>query len=70
MTTQAMERYYEKNLEKVKKVHGDSCKGEEYVTFAKGQLEAVRKNGEEGLLSFFKKHDCPLNETYQAEVIK
>ena len=47
-------KYYEKNLEKVKTVYRDDDLKKEYISFAQGQLDAVKSGGMKELQKFWK----------------
>jgi hypothetical protein len=50
---------YEKKLSTVElmwKEHGE--RGQEYIDFAKGELEAVKENGIDGLKEYWSKSKC------------
>lgn len=53
-------KYYEKNLKNVEKEYSTDSRKQEYIDYAKGQLAAVKKDGNAGLIKFLK--DWNMNE--------
>ncbi len=53
-------KYYEKNLKNVEKEYSTDSRKQEYIDYAKGQLAAVKKDGNVGLIKFLK--DWNMNE--------
>ena len=53
-------KYYEKNLKNVEKQYSTDSRKQEYIDYAKGQLDAVKKDGNAGLIKFLK--DWNMNE--------
>ena len=54
-------KYYEKNLKNVEKEYSTDSRKQEYIDYAKGQLAAVKKDGNDGLIKFLK--DWNMNES-------
>lgn len=59
-------KYYEKNLKNVEKEYSTDSRKQEYIDYAKGQLAAVKKDGNAGLIKFLK--DWNMNEAKSLNV--